>query len=569
VTAVLGINFFSHDTAACLLLDGRPAVLIEQERLNREQHTKRFPGWAVDTCLKEAGLAMADMDAVAVAQRPLTDLKRGASDAVRLGAVKRLGAQTFTDSRLLARVAYLRGRWRYRGPVHSVGHHQAHAAGAFFASPFDEAAVLTIDRGGDFLSTTLGRGAGTDLQTFVEIANPQSLGELYTAVTVHLGFRPGSDEGKVMGLAPYGSDALAPALRDLVRLRPDGTFEIDLDWFGWHREAAPIGPRFVERFGPARAPESEISERDKDLAWAVQDVLEEAAVHLGRELRRRSGSANLCVSGGVALNSVMNRRLLVDCGFDDIFVQPAASDAGNALGAALWVWHGLRGEPREWVMEHAYLGCGLDGNEAEQAFRDKRVPYRTVGDPAAEAAGLVAAGKVVGWFQGRAEIGPRALGSRSILADPRRPGMRDIVNHRVKRREWFRPFAPSVLAEHAEAWFDGYHPNPFMLLVQPVRAERAGEVPAITHVDGTARLHTVTREANPMYHALVEDFRAATGVPMVLNTSFNLRGEPIVHRPAEALEDYLNSAMDAVVIGNRLAEKVPRGAEPGTAGPVS
>jgi carbamoyltransferase len=317
-----------------------------------------------------------------------------------------------------------------------------------------------------------------------------------------------------------------------------------------------VGARFIGRFGPARVPDSEITQRDKDLAWAVQSVLEEAAVHLGRELRRRSGSTNLCVSGGVALNSVMNQRLLTDCGFEDIFIQPAASDAGNALGAALWVWHQVMREPRKWTMEHAYLGCDLDGDEAEEAFRAKDVRSRLVTDPAAEAARRLEAGQVVGWFQGRAEIGPRALGNRSILADPRRADMRDIVNERVKRREWFRPFAPSVLEEHGRDWFECYHPNPFMLLVQPVRADRAGQVPAITHVDGTARLQTVARAQNPLYHSLIEHFRELTGVPMVLNTSFNLRGEPMVHRPAEALDDYLHSSMDALIIGNRLAEKV-------------
>ncbi len=557
MTTILGVNFFSHDTAACLLVDGEPLLLIEQERLNRDQHTKQYPGWAIDLCLRRAGLSMSEVDAVAVAQRPLTDLRRGAGDAIGRAAPKRLAAQCFTDSRLLARVQYLRRHWGYKGPVHSVGHHDAHAAGAFYASPFEESAVLTIDRGGDFLSTTLGAGRGTELETFLEIANPQSLGELYTAVTVHLGFRPGSDEGKVMGLAPYGSPDLAPALRELVHLRPDGTFEIDLDWFGWPREASPVGPRFVERFGPARQPESDITQRDKDLAWAVQDVLEEAAVHVGRHLRRVSGSSNICVSGGVALNSVMNRRLMVDAGFEDIFVQPAASDAGNALGAALWVWHRMMGEPRKWVMDHAYLGMDLDDHEADAAFRAKKVECRTVTDPAAEAARLVAEGKVVGWFQGRAEVGPRALGNRSILADPRREDMRDIVNHQVKRREWFRPFAPSVLAEQAADWFEDYHPNPFMLLVQPVRPGRDREVPSITHVDGTARLQTVRREANPLYYALIEEFHRATGVPMVLNTSFNLRGEPMVHRPTEALDDYLNSGMDAVFIGNRVAEKQP------------
>lgn len=552
---ILGINFFSHDTAACLLLDGEPVIMVEQERVNRDQHTKRYPAEAIDTCLRHSGVTMRDVDAVAVAQRPLDDLLRGGMDAVRRVAPKRLAAQCFTDARLLARVRRLRERWGYRGPVHAVGHHQAHAAGAFYASPFEDAAVLTVDRGGDFLSTTLGAGHGNHLESLKAISNPNSLGELYTAITVHLGFRAGADEGKVMGLAPYGTSTLRPAVAEAVRLLPGGSFEIDLDWFGWHREAAPVSRRFVERLGPARVPESELTQRDRDLAWAVQDVLEEAAVHVARELSHLTGSSKVCLSGGVALNSVMNTRILEDAGFEEVFIPPAASDAGNALGAALWVWHKAMGQPRKWVMEDAYLGCGFTDEEADGAFRSRGIAYRAISDPAAEAARLLAAGKVVGWFQGRAEIGPRALGNRSILADPRRPDMRDIVNHQVKRREWFRPFAPSVLAEHGGEWFDPYHANPFMLLVQEVKASRRAEIPAVTHVDGTARLQTVTREANPLYYSLIEHFYAATGVPMVLNTSFNLRGEPMVHRPAEALDDYLRSGMDAVFIGDRLAEK--------------
>jgi carbamoyltransferase len=557
VTTILGVNFFSHDTAACLLVDGRPELLMEQERLNRDVHTKQYPAGAIDSCLERVGASMADVDAVAVAQRPLVDLARGAGDAVARGAPKRLAAQTYTDLRLLARVRLLRRRWGYRGPVHLVGHHDAHAAGAFYPSGFDEAAVLTVDRGGDFLSTTLWSGRDRRLEPLAAVRNPHSLGELYTAVTVHLGFRAGSDEGKVMGLAPYGSTALVDTLRPAVRLTGDGLFRIDLSWFGWHRQGPPIGRPFVERFGPARIPESEITQHHMDLARAVQEVLEDSAVHVGRGLRRRAGSPMLCLSGGVALNSVMNNRVFVDAEFDDVFIQPAASDAGNALGAALWVWHHHMGRPREWTMEHAYLGVSWSEADLRSAFAGRGVSYRRVGDPAAEAARLVAAGKVVGWFQGRAEVGPRALGARSILADPRRPDMRDIVNHRVKRREWFRPFAPSVLAEHADEWFDGYHPNPFMLLVQPVRPEKRDLVPSITHVDGSARLQTVTEATSPLYHRLVSEFHRLTGVPMVLNTSFNLRGEPMVHRPEEALDDYLRSGMDAVILGDCLAEKQP------------
>jgi carbamoyltransferase len=550
MTAILGLNFFSHDTAACLLVDGRPVTMVEQERIDREMHSKQYPADAVDLCLAAGGITIGDIDAVAVAQRPVVDLARGAADAAARVAPKRLAAQVYTDTRLLTRVRRLRRRWGYRGPVHHVGHHDAHAAAAFFASPFDEGAVLTIDRGGDFLSTTLSHGRGNRISHISQIRNPHSLGEVYTAVTEHLGFRPGSDEGKVMGLAPYGGTRLVESLRETVRLLPEGRFAVDLSWFGWQREGRMVSDRFVERFGPPRVPESEITDDHKDLARAVQEVLEESAVHVGRHLQARTGSQRLCLAGGVALNSVMNRRLLTDCSFGDTWIQPASSDAGNALGAALWVWHQVMGRPREWTMDHAYFGTEFSTEDYRRALDAQGISYREVADPAPEAARLLAAGKVTGWFQGRAEIGPRALGARSILADPRPADMRDRVNHQVKRREWFRPFAPSALAEHADRWFKDYYPNPFMLLVQPVRPDRQAEVPAITHVDGTARLQTVTPESNPLYHRLISEFHAETGVPMVLNTSFNLRGEPMVHRPAEAIADYLKR-----VRGNLVAEK--------------
>ncbi len=558
MTVILGMNCFSHDTAACLLVDGELVMLVEEERLNRDRHTRRFPRGAVELCLSSAGVRMEEVDVVAVAHRPLIDMCRGGLDAILRAAPKRLAAQAYTDLRLLGRDQLVRALWRYRGPVHHVGHHEAHAAAAFFASPFDRAAVLTVDRGGDFLSTTLCVGEGNRLKTLVKVRNPHSLGELYSAVTDHLGFRVNADEGKVMGLAPYGTDLFAKDLGAVLRLRSDGRFAVDLRWFGWHRQRPAVSSRFVERYGPPRTPESPVTQRDMDLAWAVQDVLERGALHVGAALRNIVDSDNLCLSGGVALNSVMNRRLVVECGYRDVFVQPASSDAGNALGAALWVWHQTMDRPRAWTMEHAYHGRSWSTSELENALRARRVAYRLTPDPAAEAARLVAEGKVVGWFQGRAEIGPRALGARSILADPRRPDMRDVVNHQVKRREWFRPFAPSVLHEHGPEYFEGYRANPFMLLVQPVRRDRRDEVPAVTHVDGTARLQTVTPGPNPLFHSLVSEFHRRTGVPMVLNTSFNLRGEPIVHRPEEAVDDYLASGMDAVVMGSFVAEKTAR-----------
>jgi carbamoyltransferase len=352
--------------------------------------------------------------------------------------------------------------------------------------------VLTLDRGGDFLSTTLQLGTGSRLARLAQIRNPDSLGEVYSALTWHLGFQPNADEGKTMGLAPYGRDKLVPELADLIRRTPDGLFRVNLAWFAYHRERGWLARAFLERYGPPRTPESAITEQHQDLAFAVQDLLEETALHLARTLRQRSGSPDLCLAGGVALSSVMNSRLLQEAGFERIFVQPAASDAGNALGAALWVWHQRLGRPRGQAMTHAFYGAAWTDKAQAESVAGQGLEVRAVADPAEEAARLLADGSIVGWFQGRAEVGPRALGARSILADPRRAETKDVVNARVKRREGFRPFAPSVLDEHGAEFFDGYQPNPFMLLVQPVRAERRAQIPAVTHVDGTARLQSVT-----------------------------------------------------------------------------
>lgn len=552
---VLGINCFSHDTAACLLEDGRIAGFAEEERFNREQHTRAFPDDAVGYCLAQAGIAMSDVEAVVFAHQSGRDLARGAADALRRAAPKRLAAQAYVDLRLRAKETAFRRRWSYRGRVAHVGHHQAHAASAFFASPYDEAAVLTLDRGGDFLSTTLHHGRGTRLSPLGEVRNPHSLGEVYTALTWHLGFRPNADEGKVMGLAPYGRDRLVADFRSLLQLTGDGRFRVNLPWFAYHREKGWVSPRFIERYGPRREPESAITPHHEDLAFAVQDLIEEAGVHVARALRRLTASPNLCLAGGVALNSVMNARLLREAGFDDVFVQPAAGDAGNALGAALWLWHKEMGKPRDWTMEHPFWGPGQDAAAYRGAFESRGIRFRKSGDPSADAARLIADGRVVGWFQGRAEVGPRALGNRSILADPRRAEMRDVVNHRIKRREGFRPFAPAVLHERGPEYFEGYYPTPFMLLVLTVRPDKRDRIPAVTHVDGTGRLQTVTAGFNPAFHRVISEFDRITGVPVVLNTSFNLRGEPMVLRPEEAVHDFLGSDMHALFLGPYLAEK--------------
>ena len=555
---ILGINCFAHDTAAALLQDGVPVAFIEQERFNREKHTKAFPDDAIGFCLQTAGISIREVDAVAFAHRAGADYTRGALDALRrlpLGA-KRLAVQSYVDLVLAKKQRDFLKRWRYGGRVINVGHHRAHAASAFYASPFDQAAVLTLDRGGDFLSTTLGMGSGTTLKALRSIRNPHSLGEIYTALTWWLGFHPNADEGKVMGLAPYGTDRYLPVMRDLVRLEPGGLFRVNLRWFAYHLEGSvPWSRRFQERFGPPRVPESEITDHHQDVAFGVQAVTEEAALHMACALHQLTGQTNLALAGGVALNSVMNARLLAETPFEHIYIQPAAGDAGNALGAALHVWHEVLGRPRRWRMEHAFFGPEYVDGDFKELLTSRKLAFREVADPPSEAADLLSRSKIVGWFQGRAEVGPRALGARSILADPRRAEMKDIVNAEVKHREGFRPFAPSVLDEKGPEYFDGYYPNPFMLLVLPIKHEKLAVIPAVTHVDGTGRLQSVDRRGNPVFHRLIQEFERRTGVPVVLNTSFNLRGEPIVHRPEEALADYLNTGMDALFLGNYLIEK--------------
>jgi carbamoyltransferase len=556
---ILGINCFAHDTAAALVRDGEPVAFVEEERFNREKHTRAFPDQAVGFCLRQAGIGIRDVDVVAFAHRAGTDFRLGAADALRRlpRSAKRLAAQAYVDLSLVRKQQSFLRRYGYRGRVANVGHHVAHAASAFYASGFDEAAVLTLDRGGDFLSTTLGHGKGNRLDVAREVRNPDSLGEVYSALTWFLGFHPNADEGKVMGLAPYGRDRYVEELRDLVRLSADGLFRVNLDWFRYHLEGGWVSKRFLERWGPPRVAESEITEHHEDLAYGVQAVTEEAGLHVAKALHGLTGSPNLAMAGGVALNSVMNARLLRETPFDRIFVQPAAGDAGNALGAALYVWHHLMGRPREWRMEHAFLGPETDRKEARAALEARSVPFREVADPEAEVARLLADSRIVGWFQDRAEVGPRALGARSILADPRQAEMKDVVNERVKHREGFRPFAPAVLDEAGPDWFDPYATNPFMLLVLPIVQARRETIPAVTHVDGTGRLQSVTRAGNPRFHRLIEEFRRHTGVPVVLNTSYNLRGEPIVHTPAQAVEDYLSTGMDALCLGPFLAEKSP------------
>jgi carbamoyltransferase len=554
---ILGINCFSHDTAAALLRDGEPVAFIEEERFNRDKHTKAFPDSAIEFCLRQGGISIEQVDVVAFAHKAGLDFRRGAADALKRLAPKRLAAQSYVDLSLARKQRDFVRRWGYRGRVANVGHHQAHAAAAFYPSGFDQAAVLTLDRGGDMLSTTFACGQGAKLETLKEIANPDSLGEVYTAITGWLGFHPNADEGKVMGLAPYGTSRYAPVFREFLRMHDDGGFSVNLSWFRYQVESGPLSRRYLDLFGPPRVAESELTDHHKDVAYGVQNATEEAALHMACALHALTGSPNLALAGGVALNSVMNAKLLHETPFERIFIQPAAGDAGNALGAALHVSHADLGHERRWTMEHAFFGPTYSDADLRAALERRGLAFREVPDAAAAAADLLADSKIVGWFQGSSEVGPRALGARSILADPRKAEMKDIVNAEVKHREGFRPFAPSVLDERGDEYFDGYATNPFMLLVLPIREDKRAVIPAVTHVDGTGRLQSVTKQGNPLYHRLIEEFERRTGVPVVLNTSFNLRGEPIVHRPDEAVTDFVDTGMDALLLGPYLTEKPP------------
>ncbi len=560
---ILGFIGFVHDSAVALLEDGRILGFVEEERLNREKHTGAFPDRALDHLLATHGLDLADVDEVAFGVKPWRLVASRTARVVPY--LPRSLQQLFTyrpghayqflrvESRLRRRPSPSGRPTRFR--MRYVDHHVAHAASTYYPSGFDEAAILSIDGAGEDITTWFGSGEGNRIRRRHCVRLPHSLGLLYSAVTDHLGFKPWGGEGKVMGLAPYGDpERYGRQMRELVHWTEDGGLRLDLRYFdfhvtGWTRW---VSPAFVAAFGPRREPESELEPRHQDLAAALQQVVEEAALAQVRFLHRLVPSRNLCLAGGVALNSVMNGRIAAEGPFERVFIQPASNDAGTALGSALLAAHGAHGKRRESRPEIAYLGPEYAPEACAAAARRAGLVVEPLPDVVERTAELLAAGKVVGWFQGRMEFGPRALGNRSILADPRDPQMKDHLNLRVKHREPFRPFAPSVLAEAAGEWFSGPSESPYMLLVQEVRPERRERVPAITHVDGTARVQTVRREANPRYYALLEAFGRRTGVPMLVNTSFNVRGEPIVCTPDDAVACFLGTSIDALVLGDLL-----------------
>jgi carbamoyltransferase len=595
---VLGLSAYYHDSAACLLRDGAVVAAAQEERFTRKRHDAAFPTRAVAWCLEEAGIDAARVDHVCFYDKPITKF-------VRLLETHAAMAPEGLASWLKAMPVWLRQKlFTAREVEQALGsgarqvlfteHHQAHAASAFFPSPFDRAAVLTLDGVGEWATTTAGVGDGARIELHRELRFPHSLGLLYSAFTYHCGFKVNSGEYKLMGLAPYGEPRYRERiLRELVDLKDDGTFRLDQSYFNYAAGLRMTSRRFAASFdGPPRRPEDPLTQREMDLAASVQSVTEEVVLRLCRDLHARTGLTDLCLAGGVALNCVANGKITRgDTGFRRVWVQPAAGDAGAALGAALATWHGYLEQPRPSpggrdAMRGALLGPRWDDAGAARELAALGAVSTELDEDALldRVAALLAEGKVVGWFQGRMEFGPRALGARSILGDPRDPAMQRRMNLKIKQRESFRPFAPAVLAAEAAGWFDLDGDSPYMLVTVPVAASRrvavAGDdaarqglsrldvarstIPAVTHVDGSARVQTVDGEANPRFHKLLARFHAQTGCPVLVNTSFNQRGEPIVCTPREAYRCFLRTGIDWLVVERHLLD---RAAQPPWQGP--
>jgi len=609
---ILGINAYHGDAAAALIRDGRLVAAAEEERFNRIKHSAGFPSAAIRWCLEEAGINITDVDHVGISRDPSAHLHKKilfaatrAAKQVSLGRIRGTeivetlettsasengnsngrgaGVLQQVRDRLqnAARVRDLKDelaklfavpKAKLRAEFHNIEHHRAHLASAFYVSPFDHAALLSIDGFGDFISTMWASGAGNSIEILGQVEYPHSTGIVYTATTQFLGFPHYGDEGKVMGLAPYGKPRFIDEFRDILRTEEGGRFQLNLDYFRHHAEGvemtwdqgSPVIGRiftdeFARSFGPARRPEDPITDRERDLAASLQLRLEEVGFHILNHLYETTGLTDLGLAGGVAYNSVMNGKILLNTPFKRIFVQPAAGDSGTAIGVCYEIYNGQLKHKRGEAMSGAYTGPEFTAEEIKTAIENVKFTSELYSDEEVtkRAARDIADGLVVGWFQGKMEFGPRALGNRSIVVDPRRAAMKDILNERIKKREPFRPFAPSILEEFVAEYFEQSHPAPTMLMVYQIREEKRSQVPAVTHVDGSGRLQTVTREVNDRYYQLIFEFNELTGVPIILNTSFN-ENEPIVCTPAEAVNCFLKTKMDVLYLGNYALRRSSR-----------
>jgi carbamoyltransferase len=573
---ILGINAHHADAAAAIVVDGKLVAAAEEERFRRLKHWAGFPSASIEYCLREAGVSLNDVDHIAVNRDPNARLMQRAKFVLArrpsVGAIKRRLENRAKIRDLRTELVETFRLDSLKPRLHNVEHHRAHLASSFFVAPFQEAAVLSIDGFGDFVSSMWGVARGNHIDVLGEIGFPHSLGIFYTATTQYLGFPNYGDEYKVMGLAPYGTPSFLAEMRDIVHVGDDGRFALNLDYFThhsvglnmvWHGGSPVIGPvyseKLVEKLGPARAPQDPMEQRHKDLAASMQAMFEEAYFGLANALQKKTGLKTLCLAGGCGYNSVANGLVFDRSAYRDVYIPAAAGDAGGAIGAAYWVWNEELRQPRTFVMDHAYWGPEYDPGAVDHAVQLRLADLEEAGcvirrernerELCRLTAEQIAKGNVVGWFQGRMEWGPRALGNRSIVCDPRRADMKDILNQKIKRRESFRPFAPSVMRDAVGEWFETDYDVPFMLQVYQIREDKRPRIPAVTHVNGSGRLQTVTEDQNPRYYRLIQAFHEITGVPLILNTSFN-ENEPVVNTPAEALDCFLRTKMDLLVMGD-------------------
>jgi len=573
---ILGINAYHGDASAAIVHDGKLVAAAEEERFNRKKHCAGFPALAIRYCLDEAGITAGELDHVGISRDPSAHLhKKILFSITRLSGLSGLIAARLANA---AKVRNLREELAraldlpadsFRAHFHNVEHHKAHMASCFLVSGFEKAAILSIDGFGDFISTMWGLGEGNRIEVLGQIEYPHSVGIVYTATSQYLGFPKYGDEGKVMGLAPYGRPRFLDQFRDIVQTEPDGRFRLNLDYFLHHSEGVEMtwddgsptigrifSDKYIEAFGPERNNGTPLSAHYEDVAASLQARLEEVGFHILNHLHQKTGSKRLALAGGVAFNSVMNGKILLHTPFEEVYVQPAAGDAGTALGVCYWIENVLLQRPRTFIMGHAYTGPEYKNGQIERVVHSSGLKHRLLDDAdlTRAAAQAIADGKIVGWFQGRMEFGPRALGNRSIVVDPRRQEMKDILNARIKKREPFRPFAPSILEERVAEYFEQTHPAPSMLMVYQIKPEKRAAIPAVTHVDGSGRLQTVSREANPLYYDLIRQFDRITGVPVVLNTSFN-EDEPIVCTPDQGMDCFQRTRMDVLFLGNYMVER--------------
>ena len=572
---ILGLNAYHGDSSACIFKDGELIAATEEERIRRIKHWAGFPSESIKFCLKEAGIEISDVDYITISRDPSANIYKKITHSLknlvsfktlkdRLANTKKIGSVKEELSKALGVDIS-----KIKAEVYNVEHHRSHMASAFFASPFEESAILSIDGFGDFTSTMIGVGKGNKIEVLDSVIYPHSMGIFYTAFTQFLGFDKYGDEYKVMGLSPYGNATMVEKLKDVVIFKDNGLFELNTRYFkhakegvqmSWEDGEPHIEPIFsdylVEKFGKPRKKGEELTQYHKDLAASIQRITEEMIFHILNHLQKKTGLKNICIAGGVAQNSVANGKVLENTSFENLYIPPAAHDAGTAIGSALWLYNQVLDKPRIEPMMHSYFGAKFSDDEIEEYLKSKNIPYEKLSDEELYnkvTDCLINAG-VVGWFQGRAEFGPRALGHRSILADPTRDDAKELLNLKIKRREPFRPFAPSILKEFTGEYFEKVDDVPFMEKVFQIKEEKRAKIPAVTHVDGSGRLQTVDKNVEPRYYALIETFYKKSGIPILLNTSFN-ENEPIVNTPQEAYACFARTKMDMLVMGNIVVTK--------------